>query len=153
MCAQTKAACAFAQSDRSLRCSHDEHLHPLLFKMHPVKILITLWMHRLIWIFAGCTCLKVPFLTLRFIYCAQRGCLTIVQADTLAGGLDRVYLLQGEFSRSIFTESPSSYNILQHDRPLAIAVFTPGSLLNTFPASILLKTVSDRIGPTEFMSG
>ena len=39
MCSQ---ACAFAQSDLSLHCPHEEHLHPWLFNMRAVKILIRL---------------------------------------------------------------------------------------------------------------
>ena len=41
MCAQwrLKSACAFAQSDQSLRCPHDETLHPWLSKMRKGKIL------------------------------------------------------------------------------------------------------------------
>ena len=44
MCAQRrlKSACASAQSDQSLRCSHEETLNPCLSKMRPVKILIRL---------------------------------------------------------------------------------------------------------------
>ena len=44
MCAQRslKSACAFAQSDQSLRCPHEETLHVWLWKMRPVKILIRL---------------------------------------------------------------------------------------------------------------
>ena len=44
MCAQRrlKSACAFAQSDQSLRCPHEETLHPWLSKMHTMKILIRL---------------------------------------------------------------------------------------------------------------
>ena len=44
VCAQRRleSACASAQSDQSLRCPHEELLHPWLIKMHPVKILIRL---------------------------------------------------------------------------------------------------------------
>ena len=44
MCAQRrlKSACASAQTDKSLRCSHDQTFHPWLSKMRPVKILIRL---------------------------------------------------------------------------------------------------------------
>ena len=35
-------ACAFAQSDQSLRCPHEETLHPWLFKMRAVRDLIIL---------------------------------------------------------------------------------------------------------------
>ena len=43
MCAQgrLKLACACAQTDQSLRCSHEETLHRVA-KTHPVKILIRL---------------------------------------------------------------------------------------------------------------
>ena len=37
-----KSACAFAQSDHSLRCSLEDFLNPCLSKMRPVKILIRL---------------------------------------------------------------------------------------------------------------
>ena len=37
-----KSACASAQSDQSLRCPHEETLHPYLSKMRSVKILIRL---------------------------------------------------------------------------------------------------------------
>ena len=37
-----KSACASVQSDQSLRCPHEETLHPWLSKMRPVKILIRL---------------------------------------------------------------------------------------------------------------
>ena len=40
--ARLKLTCAFAQCDQSLRCPHEETLHPWLFKMRPVKILIRL---------------------------------------------------------------------------------------------------------------
>ena len=42
MCAQRrlKSACAFAQSDQSLRCSHEETLYPWLSKICSRKILI-----------------------------------------------------------------------------------------------------------------
>ena len=44
MCAQRwlKSACASAQSDKSLRCMHEETLYRLLSKMRPAKILIRL---------------------------------------------------------------------------------------------------------------
>ena len=50
MFAQRKlqSACAFAQSDWNLRWAHKETLHPWLYKMYPVKILIRLrecWAH------------------------------------------------------------------------------------------------------------
>ena len=59
MCAQRrlKLACASAQSDKSLRCLHDETLHPCLSKIRPVKILIRL---------RECVS-KVRFLTLQLI--------------------------------------------------------------------------------------
>ena len=60
----------------SLHCPHEETLHSWLSKMCPVKILIR-WMHKLIWIFTGCTCQKVSFLMLQVIqYCLS----TIVEA-------------------------------------------------------------------------
>ena len=37
-----KSECAFAQSDQSLRCLHEETLHPCPSKMRSVKILIRL---------------------------------------------------------------------------------------------------------------
>ena len=37
-----KSACTSAQSDQSLRCPHEDTLHPCLSKMWPVKILIRL---------------------------------------------------------------------------------------------------------------
>ena len=37
-----KLTCAFAQCDQSLHCPHEETLHPWLFKMRPVTILIRL---------------------------------------------------------------------------------------------------------------
>ena len=37
-----RSACAFAQSDQSLRCPHEETLHPWLSQKRPVKILIRL---------------------------------------------------------------------------------------------------------------
>ena len=44
MCAQRifRSVCAFAQSDQSRRCPHQETLHSWLSKMHPDKILIRL---------------------------------------------------------------------------------------------------------------
>ena len=44
MCAQRrlKSDCASAQSDQSLRCAHEETLHPCLSKMHTVKLLVRL---------------------------------------------------------------------------------------------------------------
>ena len=44
MCAQRRLriACAFAQSDQSLRWAHEETLHTWLSKMRSVKILIRL---------------------------------------------------------------------------------------------------------------
>ena len=44
MCAQRRlrSACASAQSDQSLRCSHEETLHTWVSNMRPVKILIRL---------------------------------------------------------------------------------------------------------------
>ena len=62
-----KSSWASAQSDQSLRSPHDGHLHPWLFKMHQMKILITARIHRRMWIFAGGTCPKVRFLTLQFM--------------------------------------------------------------------------------------
>ena len=40
-----RSDCACAQSDRSLRCPHEETLHPYISKMRPVKILISLRIH------------------------------------------------------------------------------------------------------------
>ena len=58
ICAQRrlKSACASAQSDLSLQCPHEETLYLWLSKLRPMKILYRLreWMHRLIWILAGC---------------------------------------------------------------------------------------------------
>ena len=44
MCAQRrlKSACASVQSDQNRRCPHEETLHPWLYKLRPVKILIRL---------------------------------------------------------------------------------------------------------------
>ena len=53
-----KSACASAQSDQSLRCLHEENLHPWLTKMRTDKILIRLC-ECVIRIFAGRTCPKV----------------------------------------------------------------------------------------------
>ena len=47
----------------SLRCWHEETLHPCLSKMRPVKI----QMRSMIWIFAGRTCKKLHFRTSRII--------------------------------------------------------------------------------------
>ena len=71
MCAQRglKTACASAQSDQSLRCEHEEILHPWLSKNAPNEDSDqTARMRRLIWIFAGRSCPKLRFLILRLIY-------------------------------------------------------------------------------------
>ena len=58
-----KSASAFAQSSHSLRCPHDETMHPYISKMTPSEDSDqTARMRRLIWIFAELTCPEVCFL-------------------------------------------------------------------------------------------
>ena len=62
-----KSACSSAQSDQSLRCPHEETLHPWRTKLCLVKFNQTA--RKLIWIFAGRTFPKGRFLSLRFMFC------------------------------------------------------------------------------------
>ena len=57
---QPARSCSFI----SLRCPHQETVHPWLSKMRPVKILISL---RIVWLFTGRTLPKVQLQTLRHI--------------------------------------------------------------------------------------
>ena len=71
ICAQRtlRSACLSAQSDQGLACPHEETMHLLLSKNAPSEDSDqTARMRSLVWIFTGCTCRKVHFLTLRFIY-------------------------------------------------------------------------------------
>ena len=64
MCAQQRFKSVRASTQYDQSHPHEETLHTCLSKMGSVKILIRLQMRRLIWIFAGCLCPEVCFLTL-----------------------------------------------------------------------------------------
>ena len=78
MCAQRRlrSACAFAQSDLSLRCSHEEILNPWIQDASSEDSEQTARMRRQIWIFAWRSCPKACFLTMQpsFVMCL---CLTL----------------------------------------------------------------------------
>ena len=64
-----KSAWAFAKSDQSLRCPHEETGSLAIQNASTEDFDQTPQMRRLIWIIAGRTCPKVGFLTLRLNSC------------------------------------------------------------------------------------
>ena len=77
LCAQRRLGSAWAstQSDQSLHCLHEETLGPQLPIECTTKTDQTGWMPRLIWVFSGCTCHFVGFVT---------RCLKCVLEETVA---------------------------------------------------------------------
>ena len=78
--------CKSIQSDQSLCCWHEETLHPWLSKNASVQYSDqNVKMHRLIWIFAGCTCPKVHFLMLQLTRYGKNQRSWLHSMDRLAG--------------------------------------------------------------------
>ena len=100
-----RSAWASAQSDQSLRCLHEETLGPWLPIERTAKTDQTGQMPRLIWVFAGCTCYFVVFITRRLNWAHyyqgyRHQDRTSSESSQIIEGLDGVYWLEnnGHFS-------------------------------------------------------